>query len=94
MKGVEYKGLDSVDGPVVIVKKPEGISYNEIVYIRDKFGEKKTGRVIDLNEDTAVVQVFGTTTGLDLDDTTVEFLDEPMKLRVGEGLLGTVWESL
>lgn len=94
MKGVEYKGLDSVDGPVVIVKKPEGISYNEIVYIRDKFGEKKTGRVIDLNEDTAVVQVFGTTTGLDLDDTTVEFLDEPMKLRVGEGLLGRIFNGL
>ena len=94
MKGVEYKGLDSVDGPVVIVKKPEGISYNEIVYIRDKFGEKKTGRVIDLNEDTAVVQVFGTTTGLDLDDTTVEFLDETMKLRVGEGLLGRIFNGL
>lgn len=94
MKGVEYKGLDSVDGPVVIVKKPEGISYNEIVYIRDKFGEKKTGRVIDLNDDTAVVQVFGTTTGLDLDDTTVEFLDEPMKLRVGEGLLGRIFNGL
>ena len=94
MKGVEYKGLDSVDGPVVIVKKPEGISYNEIVYIRDKFGEKKTGCVIDLNEDTAVVQVFGTTTGLDLDDTTVEFLDEPMKLRVGEGLLGRICNGL
>ena len=94
MKGVEYKGLDSVDGPVVIVKKTEGISYNEIVYIRDKFGEKKTGRVIDLNEDTAVVQVFGTTTGLDLDDTTVEFLDEPMKLRVGEGLLGRIFNGL
>ncbi|MBR1713686.1 MAG: V-type ATP synthase subunit B [Treponema sp.] len=94
MKGVEYKGLSSVDGPIVVVKRSENIFYNEIVYVRDKFGEKKTGRVIDLNEDTAVVQIFGSTTGLDLNDTTVEFLDEPMELRVGEGLLGRIFNGL
>ena len=66
MKGVEYKGLNSVDGPIVVVKRSENIFYNEIVYIRDRNGDKKTGRVIDLNEDTAIVQIFGTTTGLDL----------------------------
>ncbi|BDC96474.1 MULTISPECIES: V-type ATP synthase subunit B [Treponema] len=94
MKGVEYKGLSSVDGPIVVVKRSEDVSYNEIVYVRDKFGEKKTGRVIDLNTETAVVQIFGSTTGLDLNDTTVEFLDEPMELRVGEGLLGRIFNGL
>lgn len=94
MKGVEYKGLSSVDGPIVVVKRSEDVSYNEIVYVRDKFGEKKTGRVIDLNTETAVVQIFGSTTGLDLNDTTVEFLDKPMELRVGEGLLGRIFNGL
>ena len=45
MKGVEYKGLNSVDGPIVVVKRSENIFYNEIVYIRDRNGDKKTGRV-------------------------------------------------
>ena len=94
MKGVEYKGLNSVDGPIVVVKRSENIFYNEIVYIRDRNGDKKTGRVIDLNEDTAIVQIFGTTTGLDLNETSVEFLDEPMELRVGEGLLGRIFNGL
>jgi len=94
MKGVEYKGLSSVDGPIIVVKRSENIFYNEIVYVRDRFGEKKTGRVIDLNEDTAIVQVFGTTTGLDLNETSVEFLSEPMELRVGEGLLGRIFNGL
>ena len=94
MKGVEYKGLSSVDGPIVVVKRSENVFYNEIVYVRDKFGEKKTGRVIDLNENEAVVQIFGSTIGLDLNDTTVEFLSEPMELRVGEGLLGRIFNGL
>ncbi len=94
MKGVEYKGIDGVDGPIVVVKRSENIFYNEIVYVRDRNGQKKTGRVIDLNEETAIVQIFGTTTGLDLTQTTIEFLDQPMELRVGEGLLGRIFNGL
>ena len=94
MKGIEYKGAQSVDGPIIVVKRSENIFYNEIVSVRDRNGEKKTGRVIDLNEDIAIVQVFGSTTGLDLHETTVEFLEEPMELRVGDGLLGRIFNGL
>ncbi|WP_147615628.1 V-type ATP synthase subunit B [Treponema pectinovorum] len=94
MKGVEYKGLNSVDGPIVVVKSRKNVFYNEIVCVRDRNGEKKTGRVIDLSENAAVVQIFGTTTGLDLNATSVEFLEEPMELRVGQGLLGRVFNGL
>ncbi len=95
MKGIEYRGISSVDGPIIVVRRAEKeVFYNEIVYVRDKKGEKKTGRVIDLNEDTAIVQIFGSTTGLDLDETSVEFLDEPMELRVGTGLLGRIFNGL
>lgn len=94
MKGIEYKGLEKVDGPIIVVKRTPNSFYDEVVYVRDKTGEKKTGRIIDLNEDTAVVQVFGSTTGLDLEDTSVEFLDKPMELRVGKGLLGRIFNGL
>ena len=94
MKGIEYKGLEKVDGPIIVVKRTTNSFYDEVVYVRDKTGEKKTGRIIDLNEDTAVVQVFGSTTGLDLEDTSVEFLDKPMELRVGKGLLGRIFNGL
>ena len=94
MKGIEYAGLESVDGPIVVVKRSENSSFDEVVYVRDKFGEKRTGRIIDLNEDAAVVQIFGSTTGLDLESTTVEFLEDPMELRVGKGLLGRIFNGL
>ena len=94
MKGIEYKGLKTVDGPIVIVKRSENSFFGEIVYVRDRLGEKKTGRIIDISEDMAVVQVFGSTNGLDLDETSIEFLEEPMELRVGEGLLGRVLTDL
>lgn len=94
MKGIEYKGLFKVDGPIIVVKRTPSSFYDEVVYVRDKAGEKKTGRIIDINEDTAVVQVFGSTTGLDLEDTSIEFLDQPMELRVGKGLLGRIFNGL
>lgn len=94
MKGIEYRGVTSVDGPIVVVKRSENVFFNEIVSVRDKYGEKRTGRIIDLNKDTAVVQIFGSTTGLDLNETSVEFLDKPMELNVGDGLLGRVFNGL
>ncbi len=94
MKGIEYRGINSVEGPIVAVRRSEAVSYNEVVYVRDKNGEKKTGRVIDLNEDACVVQIFGSTTGIDLNESSVEFLGEPLELRVGEGLMGRIFNGL
>ncbi|MGP1459387.1 MAG: V-type ATP synthase subunit B [Treponema sp.] len=94
MKGIEYRGVQSVDGPVVAVKRTENAFYNETVCVRDKRGEKKIGRVIDLSKDAAVVQIFGDTTGIDISSSTFEFLDEPLRLRVGEGLLGRIFNGL
>ncbi len=94
MKGVEYKGVSSVDGPIIVVKSTRDIFYNEIVYVRDRSGAKKTGRVIDLNNDTAIVQIFGSTTGIDLNEASVEFLEKPMELAVGDGLLGRIFNGL
>ena len=94
MKGVEYKGCNSVDGPIIVVRRSENIFYGEIAAVRDRFGAKKIGRVIDISEEYAIVQIFGTTTGLDLDETTLEFLETPMELRVGVGLLGRIFNGL
>ncbi|MCR4627194.1 MAG: V-type ATP synthase subunit B, partial [Treponema sp.] len=88
------RGVTSIDGPIIVVRRTENIFYGETVYVRDRQGEKRTGRVIDLSETAAVVQIFGSTTGLDLGETTYEFLDQPLELRVGEGLLGRIFNGL
>ena len=94
MKGVEYRGVTSVDGPIIAVKRTENVFYNETVSVRDRNGDKRLGRVIDLNEKACIVQVFGSTTGIDLEESSFEFLDKPLELRVGEGLLGRVFNGL
>lgn len=94
MRGFEYRGVHSVDGPIVAVQRSENVSYGEVVYVRDRSGEKRTGRIIDMNQDSAIVQIFGSTTGIDLENSSVEFLGEPLELRVGEGLLGRIFNGL
>ncbi len=94
MKGIEYRGVSSVDGPIIVVHRSENVFYEEIVVVRDRSGQKRTGRIVDISEEYAVVQVFGSTTGIDLHESSVEFLDAPMELRVGDGLLGRIFNGL
>ncbi|MEJ5188698.1 MAG: V-type ATP synthase subunit B [Breznakiellaceae bacterium] len=94
MRGVEFQGLQRIEGPVVITHRSKQVGFGEIVAVLDRSGERRIGRVIDLSEDWAAIQVFGSTTGLSAEDSRVEFLSHPMELRVGPGLLGRVFDGL
>ena len=94
MKGIEHRGVRSVDGPIIVLKRTENVFYNETVTVRDRFGEKRTGKVVDISDEAVIVQIFGSTTGIDLDEASFEFLEEPLELRVGEELLGRVFNGL
>lgn len=94
MKGLEYRGLELVDGPIIVVKRHDNSFYGETVIVRDRQGKKRTGRIIDLSDELAVVQIFGSTSGLSLTDSSVEYLDSAMELRVGDGLLGRIFNGL
>lgn len=94
MRGVEYRGVTSVDGPIIVVRRTANVFYGETVCVRDRNGDKRTGRVVDVSDKAVVVQIFGSTTGLDLDAATYEFLDTPLELRVSEGLLGRIFNGL
>jgi len=94
MKGIEYKGLERVDGPVIVTKHSRNVGFNDVVAVYDRDNNKKLGRVLDLSEDFAVIQIFGSSAGLSAEDSRVEFLDKPMELRVGTGLLGRVFNGL
>lgn len=96
MRGLEYRGLGHIEGPVVIMQNPGGTSpgFGEIVRIRDREGQNRTGRVIDVSERAVAIQVFGPTGGLSLDGPAVEFSGDTLRLRVGEDLLGRVFNGL
>jgi V/A-type H+-transporting ATPase subunit B len=94
MIGIEYRGLTRIEGPVVFTRRSRNIGFNEVVTVYGREETKRMGRVVDLSEDFAAVQLFGSNTGLSADDTRVEFLGQPMELRVGPGLLGRIFNGL
>lgn len=63
---IEYLGLNSVNGPFVVLEGVKGAAYDEIVEIVADGKEKKLGRIVEINEDKAVVQVFEGTDNLSL----------------------------
>ncbi|MCL1814155.1 MAG: V-type ATP synthase subunit B [Treponema sp.] len=94
MRGVEYRGLTRIEGPVVITERSVNVGFNETVAVYDRNEGRRLGRVVDMSGDWTAIQIFGSTTGLSADDARVEFLGKPMELRVGPGLLGRVFNGL
>ena len=94
MRGIEYKGLKRIEGPVVITAHCRNIGFNDMVAVYSRDNKKRYGRVLDLSEDWAAIQIFGNSTGLCAEDSRVEFLDKPMELRVGMDMLGRVFNGL
>ena len=94
MRGIEYRGLTRIEGPVVIAERRGNVGFNEMAAVYDREEGRRLGRVVDLSEDWCAVQLFGSNTGLSAADSRVEFLGEPMELRVGPGLLGRIFNGL
>ncbi|MDR0403707.1 MAG: V-type ATP synthase subunit B [Treponema sp.] len=94
MRGIEYRGLTRIEGPVVIARREGGVGFNEMAAVYDRNEGRRLGRVVDMTGDWAAIQIFGSSSGLSADDARVEFLGTPMELRVGRGLLGRVFNGL
>ncbi|GHV75386.1 V-type ATP synthase subunit B [Spirochaetia bacterium] len=94
MRGVEYRGLTRIEGPVVITERSRNVGFNEVVAVYDRDEGRRLGRVVDMSEDWTAIQIFGSNTGLSAADSRVEFLGKPMELRVGPGLLGRIFNGL
>ena len=92
-KYVEYTSVSSIAGPLLIVEGVKGVAYGEIVEIITPSGEKRTGQVLEVREDIAVVQVFEGTTGLSTDRTRVRFTGETAKIGVSLEMLGRIFDG-
>ena len=90
----EYKTIDYVSGPLIFVNGVLGASFGEIVKITLRDGEVRTGQVLDISEDHAVVQVFEGTRGIDLVGTTVRFIGEPARINVSMDMLGRIFSGV
>jgi V/A-type H+-transporting ATPase subunit B len=92
--GVEYTTVREIRGPLLVVDRVVGVSYDELVEVETPSGETRLGRVLEVGEGKAIVQVFEGTSGLSIEGVKARFLGETMKLGVSEELLGRVFDGL
>ena len=90
----EYKTVSEVVGPLMIVEGVEGVKYEELVEIELQTGEKRRGRVLEINEDKAMIQLFEGSTGINLKGTTARFLGRPLELGVSTDMIGRIFDGL
>lgn len=90
----EYRTIQEVAGPLMLVKEVEGIAYNELGEIELANGEKRRCKVLEIDGSNALVQLFETSTGINLSNSRVRFLGRSMELGVSDDMLSRVFDGL
>ncbi len=90
----EYLVLDKVEGSLIELSNVHNVSYGEIVSVETNLGEKKVGRVIKIDADKVVIQVFGSTIGLSVNNTKVSFEGKPFEIPLSKDVLGRTFNGI
>ena len=90
----EYRTVTEVVGPLMAVEGVEGVKYDELVEIEMQTGELRRGKVLEVNGDKAMVQLFEGSAGINLKNTKVRFLGRPLEIGVSEDMLGRVFDGM
>ncbi|MGO5336902.1 V-type ATP synthase subunit B [Bilifractor sp. LCP19S3_H10] len=91
---VEYRTIQEVAGPLMLVKGVEGVKYNEMGEIILADGETRRCRVLEVDGPNVLVQLFEDSTGINLSNSKVRFLGRSMELGVSEDMLGRVFDGM
>ncbi len=90
----EYRTIEEVAGPLMLVRGVTDVSYNELGEIELKNGETRRCRVLEINGSNALVQLFESGAGINLSDSKVRFLGRQMELAVSPDMLGRTFDGL
>ncbi|OOM07280.1 V-type ATP synthase subunit B [Clostridium saccharobutylicum] len=90
----EYRTVTEVVGPLMVVGDVQGVKYDELVEIQLQTGEKRRGKVLEVNGSKAMVQIFEGSNGINLKGTKVRFLGKPLQISVSEDMLGRVFDGM
>ena len=92
--GVQYSKIAEIKGPLVVVDDVDNAAFDELVEIETNEGEKRLGKVLEVGNGKAVVQVFEGTTGLSVSGTKAKFVGKVMEMPVSAEVLGRVFDGL
>ncbi|MBQ3903073.1 MAG: V-type ATP synthase subunit B, partial [Lachnospiraceae bacterium] len=90
----EYRTIQEVAGPLMLVRGVEGVKYNELGEIELANGDTRRCKVLEIDGGNALVQLFEDSTGINLSNSKVRFLGRVMELGVSEDMLGRVFDGV
>ena len=90
----EYQTISEIASPLMMVKNVEGVTFDELAEIELPNGEKRRCKVLEVDGDVAVVQLFESAQGINLAGSKVRFLGHPLQLGVSEDMLGRVFNGM
>lgn len=90
----EYKTIREVAGPLMLVDQVEGVKYDELVEIEQSAGRIRRGKVLEINQDKALLQLFEGSQGLRITDSSAKFLGHSIELAVAPDMLGRVFDGM
>ncbi len=90
----EYRTLEEVSGPLLLIRKVDGVKFDELGEIELENGETRRCRVLEIDGTNALVQLFESSSGINLSNSKVRFLGRQMELSVSEDMLGRVFDGL
>ena len=90
----EYKTIREVAGPLMLVDQVEGVKYDELVEIEQSDGRIRRGKVLEINQDKALLQLFEGSQGLRITDSSAKFLGHSKELAVAPDMLGRVFDGM
>ena len=90
----EYSTIREVVGPLMLVEGVSGVKYDELVEIEQANGEKRSGRVLEVDGDKAMVQLFESSQGLKISTSKARFLGRSIELSVSMDMLGRVFDGM
>lgn len=91
----EYRTIKEVVGPLMLVEKVDGVKYNELVKIvQDGSDETRLGRVLEVDGDKALVQLFAPSRGLKIAEAKASFTGKAIELKVSRDMLGRVFDGM
>ena len=91
---IEYLGLSEINGPLIVLEGVQGAAYDEIVEITVEGNHHKLGRIVEIDEDKAVIQVFEGTEEMSLKNTHTKLTGHPMQIALSEDILGRVFNGI
>lgn len=91
---IEYLGLSEINGPLIVLEGVQDAAFEEIVQITVEGNEKKLGRIVEIYEDKAVIQVFEGTENMSLKNTHTKLTGRPMEIALSPNMLGRTFNGI